>query len=139
MHDQTVLLDRFFCTAARAAVGSDYGAIHTPQVLVDLSDVDLRCSQALQNPVQRAVRIPTVETTKESFPWTKFAGQVSPGRTRSQYPQDAFDDSAPVLPGTPRFRRWWKNVGNQFPLIIRKSMSQHFAALRGKTECFDRT
>ena len=51
---------------------SDNRAIDTPKLLVDSTYVDMRCSQELQDFVQSAVDVPTIETTVDRFPWTEF-------------------------------------------------------------------
>ena len=73
MHNQAVLPDPFFSTVASAAMCSDNRTIHTPQVLVELSDVYPRCVQSVQKFVPGALTIPTVGTTVVCFPGTEFA------------------------------------------------------------------
>jgi hypothetical protein len=117
--------DRFFPTASSAASGSDYGAIHTPQFLVDVAQVDARRTQSMKNLVERAVVVPFVEQVPHGAPFSKFLRQITPWCAGSHDPQNAINDITPIDRWPPRGGWRRKNVSNQFPLFIRQSISNH--------------
>src|SRR5690606_21997115 len=107
------------------AGSSHYGAIHTPQLLVDVAQVDARRTQSMENLVERAVVVPFVEQVPHGAPFSKFLRQIAPWRAGSHDPQNAINDitSTNRRPSPRSPRR--KNVGKQFPLFSRYSISKH--------------
>lgn len=135
MHDQEVPLDPFFSTASSTTVRSNYGSVDTPKIRIDRSDINMSRLQAIQDFVKRAVVIPGIEESVDRSPRTEFVlWQVAPRRTRSQYPQDRVDYQALICGRAACLSGRWKKVRDQFPLVIRQSMSSHLAALLGRKE-----
>ena len=135
MHDQLVPLDLFFSTASSTTVRSNYGSVNTPKIRIDRSDINVSCPQAIQDSVKRAVVVPGIEKSVDRSPRTEFVlRQVTPRRTRSQYPQDRVDHQARICGRSARLGWRRKKVRDQFPLVIRQSMSSHLAALLGRKE-----
>jgi hypothetical protein len=125
MRGQQVPLDRFFSTAGGTSSGSRDRAIDAPQLLVDLAGVEAHGSQTTKNFVQSAVGIPRIEQIPHRGPGLIFLGQVAPGRSGPQYPQDCIDNGASIPWRSPGPSRCWKNIRNTVPFFIRKLMSRH--------------
>jgi len=75
-----------FSTAGSTPSSANNGPIDTPQIVVDLADVDKRCLKALQDIVERAVGIPLIEQSPDGLPssWkiVFLARTVSNGRPK---------------------------------------------------------
>ena len=134
MRGHEVPSEPFFSATGRTPGGPDRRAVNAPQFFVDFAGFDLQCPKALKDFVQRAVGVPPIETTVHRFPGTIFFRQITPRRSGSQNPKDSFHHRPPVALRASDLGWGWKNIRNQFPLIIRKSMSSHSAALRGNVK-----
>jgi len=132
MRDQQVPPDPFFSSACGTAMGSNDRAIDTPQLLVDRAGVDKAGLQAPQDFIPSPIRIPGIEQTINGFPRTKIVlRQVAPRRPGSQDPQNPIHDQASICRRTAGSSGRREQVRDQFPLLIRQSMSSHYPALRG--------
>ena len=134
MRDHQVLPDPLFSAPCGTAGGSNDGAVDTPQVLVDLSHVHFGGQQPVEDLVECSVVVPSVEQIPYRTPWAVLLRQITPWRAGPQDPEDAIHDHPPVAGWSPGFRPRRKYVLDEFPLIIRKSMSRHLYALRGKVK-----
>lgn len=134
MRGHEVPSDPFFSATGRTPGGPDRRAVNAPQFFVDRAGFDSQCPKASKDFVQCAVGIPPIEATVHRFPRTVFFRQIAPRRSSPQNPKDSIHHRPPVAPWTTGLGGGWKNIRNQYPLIIRKSMSSHSAALRGKVK-----
>ena len=82
--------------------------------------------QPLDDPIQQAAVTHLVEAVIDGLPGAIAAGQVTPGSTGLQAPEDAIEDGAVVpplaatLPGPA-----WEEGGEQPPLVIGKIVPLH--------------
>lgn len=106
-------------------MGAHNASINTPQLLVDGAYIDMGGAKAMEDLVQCAVGIPTVITTINRLPRTEVAGQITPRRARSEYPENSIHDHSAVLWRPAGFCAWRKHVFNACPLVIRESISSH--------------
>ena len=135
MRDHQVPPGPPFSAPCGTAGGSNDRAVDTPQVLVDLAHVHFGGLQPVEDLIERSVVVPSVEKIPHRTPWPVLFGQVTPRRAGSHNPKNAIHDHPPVAGWSPGFSARRKDVLDEFPLIIRKSMSRHLHALRGKVEC----
>ena len=123
--------DPFFSAPCTATGGSNNRSIHAPQLLVDRSRFYLRCLQTPQDLVQGSVTVPLVEQIPDRRPPTKFLRKITPGRARSQNPQDTVHD-CPSIARRPTGPSWpRKDTFDTRPFVIRHTMPYHDNALLG--------
>lgn len=122
----------FFSAARGTASGSDHAAIHAPQLLINLSSVDVGRTQVTQNLIQRAIVIPLVKQVPNCVPRAELFWQITPRRARSENPQDAIHHGAPIAPRSSGPSGSWKKMGDALPLVIRQPMSNHINAFPGR-------
>jgi hypothetical protein len=102
------------------------GGIDKVQVPVNLAaGIRLRL-QGGQEALPQAGLAPAIEPTGDGADWTKALGQIAPGRTCAQDPQNAVQDGAVVVVG-PSCRR---PLGRQkrlktLPLLLRQIITCH--------------
>ena len=137
MRDQTVLVNPLFSASGGATGGANRGAVDTPQLLVDLSGVEVVRLQAGEDFVERPVRVPLVKQVPYGCPRTKFLGQITPWGAGSKDPKDAIDNRPPIARRATRAGRLRKHVLDTLPLVVGKSMPSHFDALHGQLETSD--
>jgi len=81
--------------------------------------------QLRNNGRQESLLAPIVEMMKHRFARPEFSGEVSPGCTGSQDPQDRIE-GLPKIRGRPTGASWFrKQVLNALPLLIREPMPRH--------------
>ena len=125
MHDRPALVDPFFSAAGSTARGTYGRAVDAPQFVVDFAQLHAGSAEAIEDFVQCPVGIPLVEEIPGGRPRAELLGQVAPGRTGSQNPQNGIDDRPSIARFAARFRGRWKDVANTIPLFIRQPMSYH--------------
>ena len=121
----------FFSSTAGTAMGSNHRAIDAPQLAVQLARIDDIRLQPAEDFVQCAVAVPGIEQTINCFPRGKVVlRQIAPGSASPQDPKNRVHDLPPIGGGPSGLRGSGKQVGDQFPLFIRQSMSRYYLALR---------
>ena len=125
MRGREALPDPLFSASGGTTRSADDGPIKTPQLLVDFSAVDLGGPQAVEDSVPRAIGIPFVEQMPHGRPRPEFVGQITPGRAGPENPEDAVEHLPSIAWWTSGRRRWREEAFEQFPLLVRESVTQH--------------
>jgi hypothetical protein len=107
-------------------------AVDAPQVFIDFTHVDMPCPQAMKDFIQGAVVVPRVEQIPDGSPFAELLGQIAPRGAGAEYPQDAVDHHAAANRRSPRMSRRRKDIANQIPLIVGKSVACHRNSFRAK-------
>lgn len=134
MRDQPVLANPLFSASGGTTGGANCRAVNTPQLLVDLSGVEVVRLQAGENFVERPVPVPLVKQVPYGCPRTKLLGQITPWGAGAKNPKDAIDNRAPITRRATRAGRLGKHILETLPLVVGKSMPNHFDALHGQLE-----
>src|SRR3569623_1420056 len=72
--------------------GADHGAVDAPQLAIDQARVDAGRPQSGEDRIQRPVVVPGVEEVPDGGPRSEFLGEVAPGGSRPEDPEDAVED-----------------------------------------------
>jgi hypothetical protein len=109
-------------------MGSDHGAIDVMQVPVQLaSGIGLRLHRR-QELAPDARPLPAIEAAGHGTPRTIALGEIAPGSSGAENPQDAIDDRAMVMGGSPSlgFLGWEQGL-EPLPLDSGQFASVHVA------------
>src|SRR5271168_3977985 len=112
-------------TAGGTSGGVDHGAVDAPQLAIDQSHIDGGGPQPGEDRLQRPVVVPGVEEVPGGGPGAEFPGQVAPGGTGAEDPEDAVEDLASISPGAAGASGWGEEVLDELPLLIGESVPQH--------------
>ena len=115
----------FFSAARGAASGAYDRAVDAPEFRVDFADVHMRGDQATQDFLKCAVGSPLIEQVPHGLPGPQRFGQITPGRTGPQNPENGMHGAPRVRPRATGGGRRREHVGNQVPLIVGQSMPWH--------------
>ncbi len=119
----------FFVCPSRMLTGSDHRAIDKKQVPVQLTMGVGLCLHCREEPLPDACPPPAAEATGHGAPWTISFRQIAPGRPSAQNPQDAIDDRAMVMGGSPSLRfLGWEQGWERLPLDVGQFASVHVAS-----------
>lgn len=118
-HDRLARADPLFPAAGSTAGGADGGSVDAPQLVVDFAQLQADSAQAIEDFVQGSVGVPLVEQIPGGGPRAELLGQVAPGSTGSQNPQNGIDDGPPITRIATRFRWRRKDVAYTIPLVVR--------------------
>jgi hypothetical protein len=93
--------------------------------VIDRPHVDAGGPQAGENCVQRPVVVPGDEEVSGGGPGAEFPGQVAPGGTGAEDPEDTVEDLASISPGAACASGRGEEVFNELPSLIGESVPQH--------------
>lgn len=108
--------------------GADDRPVDAPKIAVNLAPFIQVVEQRCRDPDPSAVAAPAVEATENCCPRPEALGEITPGRTGVENPEDSIDDSPTVCGRTTRSfatlaaREEW---GDASPLPIRKLVTAH--------------
>jgi hypothetical protein len=110
-------------------MGSDHRAIDILQVPVHLaSGIGLRLHRR-EELAPDARPLPAIEATGHGAPGAIALRQIAPGGAGAEYPQEAIDDGAMVMGGSPRLRfLGWEQGVEPLPLDVGQFASVHVAS-----------
>jgi hypothetical protein len=102
----------FFSTAGGTPMRTHNRAINAPELLVKQACGDILPLQSSENFTQRSVCIPLIKSPPRRFARAEFCGQVAPGRSRPQNPQDPIENRSQTARRSPGCRASLKHIAN---------------------------
>ena len=85
-------------------------------------------AKAVKHCLQCAVVVPLIEVPPHCGFRGEFVGHIAPWRTRVEDPENTVDYVTRIPTWSTHAFRWWEQIRDQIPLLIREPMSKHEAS-----------
>lgn len=105
--------------------GSNRAPIQAPQVTIDLASCVEFTLEGLDDGVEGPVLGPPIKAALHRVPRPVACGQVTPGRARTEYPENPVEYLAMVVPRPATRSGCWEQPLNALPRFVAQFMSLH--------------